>query len=187
MLLMILTDNASNSLKKHNMCFWFCSCCLQIDCMIFIIRCLILLFPPAEVMVTRTSSCQSDSSGFMEELPEPLVLQVRNQSIFGINQQVYENSVTLAQVTNKKINNHGVRKASWKQIHLPRKPQKARSILIALCNSSTTLIQGLCKVREEIRHESLILWFSGYLEMHLKMPPGPRGAQNKVVVAKWKW
>ncbi|XP_026699821.1 protein ITPRID1 [Athene cunicularia] len=29
----------------------------------------------AEVMVTRTSSCQSDSSGFMEELPEPVVLQ----------------------------------------------------------------------------------------------------------------
>ncbi|XP_028942802.1 protein ITPRID1-like, partial [Antrostomus carolinensis] len=28
-----------------------------------------------EVMVTRTSSCQSDSSGFMEELPEPVVLQ----------------------------------------------------------------------------------------------------------------
>ncbi|KAM9387464.1 protein ITPRID1 [Phaethornis superciliosus] len=29
----------------------------------------------AEVMVTRTSSCQSDSSGFMEELPEPVILQ----------------------------------------------------------------------------------------------------------------
>ncbi|XP_040449734.1 protein ITPRID1 [Falco naumanni] len=29
----------------------------------------------AEVMVRRTSSCQSDSSGFMEELPEPVVLQ----------------------------------------------------------------------------------------------------------------
>ncbi|KAM6282701.1 protein ITPRID1 [Porphyrio hochstetteri] len=29
----------------------------------------------AEVMVTRTSSCQSDSSGFMEELPEPAILQ----------------------------------------------------------------------------------------------------------------
>ncbi|KAM6338798.1 LOW QUALITY PROTEIN: protein ITPRID1 [Podargus strigoides] len=29
----------------------------------------------AEVVVTRTSSCQSDSSGFMEELPEPVVLQ----------------------------------------------------------------------------------------------------------------
>ncbi|PKK19320.1 coiled-coil domain containing 129 [Columba livia] len=29
----------------------------------------------AEVLVTRTSSCQSDSSGFMEELPEPVVLQ----------------------------------------------------------------------------------------------------------------
>ncbi|KAM6141338.1 protein ITPRID1 [Phoenicopterus ruber ruber] len=29
----------------------------------------------AEVMVTRTSSCQSDSSGFMEELSEPVVLQ----------------------------------------------------------------------------------------------------------------
>ncbi|KAM9649379.1 LOW QUALITY PROTEIN: protein ITPRID1 [Morphnus guianensis] len=29
----------------------------------------------AEVMVTRTSSCQSDSSGFMEDLPEPVVLQ----------------------------------------------------------------------------------------------------------------
>ncbi|KAM6410795.1 protein ITPRID1 isoform 4-T4 [Pluvialis apricaria] len=28
-----------------------------------------------EVMVTRTSSCQSDSSGFVEELPEPVVLQ----------------------------------------------------------------------------------------------------------------
>ncbi|XP_030341015.1 protein ITPRID1 isoform X2 [Strigops habroptila] len=28
-----------------------------------------------EVMVTRTSSCQSDSSGFMEELPEPAGLQ----------------------------------------------------------------------------------------------------------------
>ncbi|KAM9257953.1 LOW QUALITY PROTEIN: protein ITPRID1 [Cariama cristata] len=35
----------------------------------------------AEVMVTRTSSCQSDSSGFMEELPEPLVLQ--NASLSG--------------------------------------------------------------------------------------------------------
>ncbi|KAM9023057.1 protein ITPRID1 isoform 1-T1 [Ara ararauna] len=29
----------------------------------------------AEVMVTRTSSCQSDSSGFMEELPEPAGFQ----------------------------------------------------------------------------------------------------------------
>ncbi|KAK2517671.1 hypothetical protein Q9966_014625, partial [Columba livia] len=29
----------------------------------------------SEVLVTRTSSCQSDSSGFMEELPEPVVLQ----------------------------------------------------------------------------------------------------------------
>ncbi|XP_053914094.1 protein ITPRID1 isoform X2 [Cuculus canorus] len=29
----------------------------------------------SEMMVTRTSSCQSDSSGFMEELPEPVVLQ----------------------------------------------------------------------------------------------------------------
>ncbi|XP_061230813.1 protein ITPRID1 isoform X2 [Neopsephotus bourkii] len=29
----------------------------------------------ANVMVTRTSSCQSDSSGFMEELPEPAGLQ----------------------------------------------------------------------------------------------------------------
>ncbi|XP_074999137.1 LOW QUALITY PROTEIN: protein ITPRID1 [Calonectris borealis] len=35
----------------------------------------------AEVMVTRTSSCQSDSSGFMEELPEPVVLQ--NASLSG--------------------------------------------------------------------------------------------------------
>ncbi|KAK4827113.1 hypothetical protein QYF61_014376 [Mycteria americana] len=35
----------------------------------------------AEVMVTRTSSCQSDSSGFMEELPEPVVLQ--NPSLSG--------------------------------------------------------------------------------------------------------
>uniref|UniRef100_A0A8B9W3Z1 ITPR interacting domain containing 1 n=1 Tax=Anas zonorhyncha TaxID=75864 RepID=A0A8B9W3Z1_9AVES len=35
----------------------------------------------SEVMVTRTSSCQSDSSGFMEELPEPLVLQ--NSSLSG--------------------------------------------------------------------------------------------------------
>ncbi|KAM6134648.1 LOW QUALITY PROTEIN: protein ITPRID1 [Pterocles gutturalis] len=35
----------------------------------------------AEVMVTRTSSCQSDSSGFMEELPEPAVLQ--NASLLG--------------------------------------------------------------------------------------------------------
>ncbi|XP_067148548.1 protein ITPRID1 [Apteryx mantelli] len=35
----------------------------------------------AEVMVTRTNSCQSDSSGFMEELPEPLVLQ--NASLSG--------------------------------------------------------------------------------------------------------
>ncbi|XP_013051532.3 protein ITPRID1 isoform X1 [Anser cygnoides] len=35
----------------------------------------------SEVMVTRTSSCQSDSSGFMEELPEPLVLQ--NASLSG--------------------------------------------------------------------------------------------------------
>ncbi|XP_010116938.1 PREDICTED: coiled-coil domain-containing protein 129, partial [Chlamydotis macqueenii] len=34
-----------------------------------------------EVMVTRTSSCQSDSSGFMEELPEPVVLQ--NVSLSG--------------------------------------------------------------------------------------------------------
>ncbi|PKU45434.1 hypothetical protein llap_4257 [Limosa lapponica baueri] len=34
-----------------------------------------------EVMVTRTSSCQSDSSGFMEELPEPVVLQ--NASLSG--------------------------------------------------------------------------------------------------------
>ncbi|XP_054241115.1 protein ITPRID1 [Indicator indicator] len=34
-----------------------------------------------EVMVTRTSSCQSDSSGFMEELPEPAVLQ--NTSLSG--------------------------------------------------------------------------------------------------------
>ncbi|CAM9200968.1 unnamed protein product [Bubo scandiacus] len=29
----------------------------------------------AEVVMTRTSSCQSDSSGFMEDLPEPVVLQ----------------------------------------------------------------------------------------------------------------
>ncbi|XP_069626143.1 LOW QUALITY PROTEIN: protein ITPRID1 [Haliaeetus albicilla] len=29
----------------------------------------------AEVVVTRTSSCQSDSSGFMEDLPEPVLLQ----------------------------------------------------------------------------------------------------------------
>ncbi|XP_035753973.1 protein ITPRID1 [Egretta garzetta] len=35
----------------------------------------------AEVMVTRTSSCQSDSSGFMEELPEPVGLQ--NASLSG--------------------------------------------------------------------------------------------------------
>ncbi|XP_075560658.1 LOW QUALITY PROTEIN: protein ITPRID1 [Pelecanus crispus] len=35
----------------------------------------------AEVMVTRTSSFQSDSSGFMEELPEPVVLQ--NASLSG--------------------------------------------------------------------------------------------------------
>ncbi|KAM9302508.1 LOW QUALITY PROTEIN: protein ITPRID1 [Morus bassanus] len=35
----------------------------------------------AEVMVTRTSSCQSDSSGFTEELPEPVVLQ--NASLSG--------------------------------------------------------------------------------------------------------
>ncbi|XP_009678003.2 protein ITPRID1 isoform X2 [Struthio camelus] len=35
----------------------------------------------SEVMVTRTNSCQSDSSGFMEELPEPLVLQ--NASLSG--------------------------------------------------------------------------------------------------------
>ncbi|KAM6315239.1 LOW QUALITY PROTEIN: protein ITPRID1 [Aegotheles albertisi] len=35
----------------------------------------------AEVMVTRTSSCQSDSSGFMEEVPEPVALQ--NASLSG--------------------------------------------------------------------------------------------------------
>ncbi|XP_025956570.2 protein ITPRID1 [Dromaius novaehollandiae] len=35
----------------------------------------------SEVMVTRTNSCQSDSSGFMEELPEPVVLQ--NASLSG--------------------------------------------------------------------------------------------------------
>ncbi|XP_059675069.1 protein ITPRID1 [Gavia stellata] len=35
----------------------------------------------AELMVTRTSSCQSDSSGFMEELPEPVALQ--NASLSG--------------------------------------------------------------------------------------------------------
>ncbi|XP_069715922.1 LOW QUALITY PROTEIN: protein ITPRID1 [Phaenicophaeus curvirostris] len=35
----------------------------------------------AEMMVTRTSSCQSDSSGFMEELPEHVVLQ--NASLSG--------------------------------------------------------------------------------------------------------
>ncbi|XP_035172605.1 protein ITPRID1 isoform X2 [Oxyura jamaicensis] len=35
----------------------------------------------SEVMVTRTNSSQSDSSGFMEELPEPLVLQ--NASLSG--------------------------------------------------------------------------------------------------------
>uniref|UniRef100_A0A8B9QI10 ITPR interacting domain containing 1 n=1 Tax=Apteryx owenii TaxID=8824 RepID=A0A8B9QI10_APTOW len=40
---------------------------------------LLLLFFSTEVMVTRTNSCQSDSSGFMEELPEPLVLQVRDE------------------------------------------------------------------------------------------------------------
>ncbi|XP_061852867.1 protein ITPRID1 [Colius striatus] len=35
----------------------------------------------AEAMVTRTSSCQSDSSGFMEELPEAGILQ--NASLLG--------------------------------------------------------------------------------------------------------
>ncbi|XP_074939738.1 protein ITPRID1 [Phalacrocorax aristotelis] len=35
----------------------------------------------SEVMVTRTSSCQSDSSGFMEEMPAPVVLQ--NASLSG--------------------------------------------------------------------------------------------------------
>ncbi|XP_065522823.1 protein ITPRID1 [Lathamus discolor] len=34
----------------------------------------------ADVMVTRTSSCQSDSSGFMEELPEPAGLQNASSS-----------------------------------------------------------------------------------------------------------
>ncbi|XP_062481470.1 protein ITPRID1 isoform X1 [Pezoporus occidentalis] len=34
----------------------------------------------ADVMVTRTSSCQSDSSGFMEELPEPSGLQNASSS-----------------------------------------------------------------------------------------------------------
>lgn len=45
-------------------------------------------------------------------------------------------------------------------------------------------MQDLRKVREEMRHESLILWFAGYLEMHLKMSSGLWSAQNKVVVAK---
>ncbi|XP_068012993.1 protein ITPRID1 isoform X1 [Melanerpes formicivorus] len=49
-----------------------------------------------KVMVTRTSSCQSDSSGFMEELPEPVGLQ--NPSFLGnINflSDIYYQEVTL--------------------------------------------------------------------------------------------
>ncbi|XP_050746865.1 protein ITPRID1 [Gymnogyps californianus] len=42
----------------------------------------------AELMVTRTSSCQSDSSGFMEELPEPVVLQ--NASLSGKINFIYD-------------------------------------------------------------------------------------------------
>uniref|UniRef100_A0A8C4W6Z0 ITPR interacting domain containing 1 n=1 Tax=Gopherus evgoodei TaxID=1825980 RepID=A0A8C4W6Z0_9SAUR len=50
--------------------------------LIFILACYLNLFLPsptflpAEVLVTRTNSCQSDSSGFLEEPPEPLPLQI---------------------------------------------------------------------------------------------------------------
>ncbi|XP_064025778.1 protein ITPRID1 isoform X2 [Pogoniulus pusillus] len=51
----------------------------------------------SEMMVTRTSSCQSDSSGFMEELPEPAALQ--NPSLLGNTDflpDVYNQEVVLS-------------------------------------------------------------------------------------------
>uniref|UniRef100_A0A8C9EIA2 Sperm-specific antigen 2 C-terminal domain-containing protein n=1 Tax=Pavo cristatus TaxID=9049 RepID=A0A8C9EIA2_PAVCR len=54
----------------------------------------------SKMMVTRTSSCQSDSSGFMEELPEPLVLQ--NASLSGkmsIFSDLYNQQTALSHAT----------------------------------------------------------------------------------------
>uniref|UniRef100_A0A8C3PVP0 ITPR interacting domain containing 1 n=1 Tax=Chrysolophus pictus TaxID=9089 RepID=A0A8C3PVP0_CHRPC len=54
----------------------------------------------SKMMVTRTSSCQSDSSGFMEELPESLVLQ--NVSLSGkrsVFSDLYNQQTALSHTT----------------------------------------------------------------------------------------
>ncbi|XP_072186456.1 protein ITPRID1 [Excalfactoria chinensis] len=59
-----------------------------------------------EMMETRTSSCQSDSSGFMEELPEPLVLQ--NASLSGkmnIFSDLYDQQTALSHATESSLSN----------------------------------------------------------------------------------
>ncbi|XP_025908119.1 coiled-coil domain-containing protein 129 [Nothoprocta perdicaria] len=54
----------------------------------------------SEVMVTRTNSCQSDSSGFMEELPEPSVLQNASLSAkINLSSDTHNHKMTLSYST----------------------------------------------------------------------------------------
>ncbi|XP_032298463.1 protein ITPRID1 isoform X2 [Coturnix japonica] len=60
----------------------------------------------SKMMETRTSSCQSDSSGFMEELPEPLVLQNASLSVkMNIFSDLYNQQISLSHATEFPLSN----------------------------------------------------------------------------------